>query len=424
MPEHDIPEQDPTDPAAAPQISVIVRSMNRPSLATALDSVALQDVPGVQGLEVLVVDATGGSHAPLPSHAGAHPLRLVQAGRPLPRSQAANAGLDAAAGRQVIFLDDDDVFLPGHLARLAAALQARPDAVAAYADVDHGHHGPDGWQTRHRFAADFDPLRLRFENFIPLHAALVSRSRPEARRCRFDETLDLFEDWDWWLQLARQGAFVRVPGVSARYVAADDGGSGVFADSAAGAQARAQLLHKWLALDGPDDRLRLLQALQQHYRAAHQTSDELQLARRTEHDLRDIIAARDHDLADAAAQHADLLQVLAAREHEITEQARQMADLRLVLAAREHDIAEGLAHSQDLQHIVAARDDEIAHLTAQLAASDPTRTDLMTPLADPAATDPARTTVFTSSACFIAFSASGDTSPSALAICWDIDIAV
>ena len=40
----------------------------------------------------------------------------------------------------------------------------RPDAVAAYADVDHGHHGPDGWQTRHRFAADFDPLRLRFEN--------------------------------------------------------------------------------------------------------------------------------------------------------------------------------------------------------------------------------------------------------------------
>jgi hypothetical protein len=346
MPEHDIPEQDPTEPAAAPQISVIVRSMNRPSLATALDSVALQDVPGVHGLEVLVVDATGGSHAPLPSHAGAHPVRLVQAGRPLPRSQAANAGLDAAAGRQVIFLDDDDVFLPGHLARLAAALQARADAVAAYADVEHGHHGPDGWQTRHRFAADFDPLRLRFENFIPLHAALVSRSRPEARRCRFDETLDLFEDWDWWLQLSRLGPFVHVPGVSARYMAAAGGGSGVFADSEATSRARQRLLHKWLALDSADQRLDLLLALQTHYRAAHQAADQLALERRTEEDLRGILAARDREIAAFA---------------------QQLDDLHQVLGAREREVADGLAHARDLQQVVAARDDEIAGLKQRLS---------------------------------------------------------
>ena len=360
--------------------------MNRPSLATALDSVALQDASGV---EVLVVDAAGQGHAPLPSHAGAHPLRLVQAGRPLPRSQAANAGLDAATGRCVIFLDDDDVFLPGHLARLAEALQAAPAAVAAYADVAYGREGAEGWHTEHLFAADFDPLRLRFENFIPLHAALVDRGAPGVRGCRFDESLSLFEDWDWWLQLARLGAFVHVPGVSARYVAAGDGGSGVFADDAASAQARAQLLHKWLALDGKADRLALLQALQQHYRAARQAADQLQLAQRTEQDLRAIIAARDQDLAAAAAQLGDLHRVLAAREREIADHPQQLADLRHVLAAREreiadlaqqlanlhevlaareHDIARGLAHNQGLQQVLAARDQEIAHLRAPLPA--------------------------------------------------------
>jgi hypothetical protein len=43
---------------------------------------------------------------------------------------------------------------------------------------------------------------------------------------RFDETLPLFEDWDFWLKLAAKGEFERVAGVSALYALDPVTGSG------------------------------------------------------------------------------------------------------------------------------------------------------------------------------------------------------
>lgn len=348
--------------ACAPSISVIVRSMDRPSLAAALASVAAQDADAV---EVVLVNALGPGHGPTPATAGVHPVHRVDAGHALRRSAAANAGLDAARARSVIFLDDDDVFLPGHLVRLARALAAHPEAVAAYADVELGHEGPDGWVGRHVFAADFDALRLRFENFLPLHGVLVDRGRDAVRHCRFDEALDLFEDWDWWLQLQRLGAFVRVPGVSARYCATPGAGSGVFADDTAAAQARERLLLKWLAQDGPAERLALLQALQHHYRAAQACAAQLALTQRTEQDLRDMLAARERDAGSASAEIASLRDLVAAREREIHDAVAQIEDLRLVLAARDQEIANGHTYIDSLRQVLAARDQEIDALKAR-----------------------------------------------------------
>jgi len=342
--------------------------MGRPSLDAALDSVAAQDGPEV---EVLVVAASGPDHPALPAHAGPHRVRRVQADGPLPRSAAANAGLDAAAHPWVIFLDDDDVFLPGHLSRLVAALAERPDAVAAYADVDYGRNGPEGWVSQHVFAADFDPLRLRFENYLPLHAVLVDRGSEVRRACRFDESLDLFEDWDWWLQLARLGPFVRVPGVSARYVAAAGGGSGVFGDDAAAAQARERLLLKWLNRDAPAERLALLRALQAEYRAARRAEDLLALAHRTERDLREMLATRAREVGDAMKQIDALQALIGAREQEIRDALSQIDDLQAVVAAREREIADGLTYSDSLRQVLTARDEEIVNLRDELSRHPP-----------------------------------------------------
>ncbi len=357
---------DSTNGAASPLISVIVRSMDRPSLERSLASIAAQDW---RPIEVVLVNARGPAHGPTPATLGDLPVRRIDTGAPLQRSAAANAGLAAAQGGSLIFLDDDDLFLPGHLARLQRALQEHPQALAAHADVAYGREEDGAWHTAHLFADDFDRDRLRFENFLPLHAALVRRSAIDELGCRFDESLDLFEDWDWWLQLSRHGQFVRVPGVSARYLAAADGGSGVFADQPHTAAMRERLLHKWLALDTPADRMAQLDALRAHFRSARRQAEllasrqrEFEQATAQIEDLRQVLAAREHDLQQGAAQRDDLRALVAAREEELQAAAAQLADQQALVAAREREIAGGREYTQSLQQVLAARETEISHL--------------------------------------------------------------
>jgi glycosyltransferase involved in cell wall biosynthesis len=111
-----------------PQISIVVRSMDPPTLGRALDSVAAQDHPAI---EVVLVAACGPSHRPV--DATRYPFRLEFVASPerLPRPRAANTGLDASHGDLITFLDHDDEFLPGHLSGLAGARAANADAGAA-----------------------------------------------------------------------------------------------------------------------------------------------------------------------------------------------------------------------------------------------------------------------------------------------------
>jgi glycosyltransferase involved in cell wall biosynthesis len=187
-------------------VSVVVRSVDRPELAEALASIGRQTHPKV---EAVVVDAVG-SHRPVPACAGPHPVRLAGCGEPLRRSRAANLGLAEARGRYVVFLDDDDIFLPEHVSRLVAAVEAHPCARAAFAGVSV--EGTDG--TIDTYDADFDPVRLIAWNHLPTASVLLERSLV-GEGLAFDETLDLYEDWDFWLQVASRTTFARAPGVSA-----------------------------------------------------------------------------------------------------------------------------------------------------------------------------------------------------------------
>ena len=113
----------------APRVSVIVRSMDRPTLSRALASIALQNHPDI---EVIVVAACGAGHGELDPSAHPFALRLVRSEAPLARAAAANTGLAACRGQRIIFLDDDDEWLPGHLAALEGALGAASERSAAY----------------------------------------------------------------------------------------------------------------------------------------------------------------------------------------------------------------------------------------------------------------------------------------------------
>ncbi|MEO8114349.1 MAG: PIG-L family deacetylase, partial [Phenylobacterium sp.] len=198
----------PLDASDLPLVSVLIRSMHRRELSEALDSVALQTYPNI---EVVVIDACG-AHPWLAATCGRFPLRLVGAGEPLAHSRAANLALEAASGQLAIFLDDDDLFLPDHVARLVERLAREPGLRAAYAGVrvDDASGMIDVYDT------DFPPARLAAWNHLPIHAVLFDRDL-FLEGCRFDETLEVYEDWDFWLQLSRRTGFARVPGVSAIY---------------------------------------------------------------------------------------------------------------------------------------------------------------------------------------------------------------
>jgi tetratricopeptide (TPR) repeat protein len=184
---------------AAPRVSIIVRSTNRPSLATALESIAAQDYPA---LEVVVVGASGAGHPLPPDHAGPHPLRFAASAQPLTRPRAANAGLDAAQGDWITFLDDDDRLLAGHIAGLVAARARAAPALLVYT-LALARMADGGTQT---WGRPYALQQLYERNFIHLATALFSR-RLLVLGCRFDETFEIMQDWDFFLQCAQHTAF-------------------------------------------------------------------------------------------------------------------------------------------------------------------------------------------------------------------------
>ncbi|MBI1906424.1 MAG: glycosyltransferase [Rhodocyclales bacterium] len=239
-----------------PLVSIIIRSMDRPTLAEALASVSAQDYPAIQ---VVLVNATGAVHSVPAAVRADYSIKQVGGGQPLRRSAAANLGLDAADGEFVMFLDDDDRILPGHVSSLQRVLQApqAADAVLAYAGV---RCVDDAWQpTGREYRQPFNRARLYTGNYIPIHAALFRRSA-QAGCCRFDESLDIYEDWDFWLQLMQRGRFVFLDEVSAEYRIGGQGhGFGVNFSEDAAAVART-IARRWLPLWNDEDRLDALAA--------------------------------------------------------------------------------------------------------------------------------------------------------------------
>lgn len=222
-----------------PLISVIVRSMDRPTLSKALDSVALQTYSNI---EVVVVNAKGEKHSQLGEWCGHFPLRIINTGEALQRSRAGNVGLSNAQGDFLIFLDDDDTFDANHISGLVQALREHPQATVIYTGVraedDDGH-------LLSVFNEHYDPRKLLISNFIPIHALLFSRDLMKKSGAHFDESMDVYEDWDFWLQLSRHTTFLHVNQVSAVYHTQGDSGVGLATNKNTQQQGREQLFDKW-----------------------------------------------------------------------------------------------------------------------------------------------------------------------------------
>ncbi|MBV8202853.1 MAG: PIG-L family deacetylase, partial [Acidobacteria bacterium] len=200
-----------------PLVSVVVRTRDRPELlAEALASLAAGEYR--RATVVLVND--GGAPPPVPD---GFPLPLVRVDLPAPqgRAAAAAAGIAAAEGDYVAFLDDDDLAAPEHLATLAGMVGGAAVRVA-YTDAAVGVYeldGEAGWVCRERrlpYSRDFDPDMLLVDNYIPFNTLLIERRLLDEAGPP-DPSLPFFEDWDLLIRLAALAPFHHLARVTCEY---------------------------------------------------------------------------------------------------------------------------------------------------------------------------------------------------------------
>lgn len=130
-----------------------------------------------------------------------HTIHQANAGE----SAARNTGLSKAKHEWLLFLDADDLILPSHLERMAAALQA--DAALDAIICRSARVAGNGTMLIEQYmppSGDLFPVLARRAAF-PIHACVVRRSLVESVG-RFDTSFRTSPDWDLWQRIARTGA--------------------------------------------------------------------------------------------------------------------------------------------------------------------------------------------------------------------------
>lgn len=149
-------------------------------------------------------------------------IRLIQqpnAGLPAAR----NTALDVATGNSVAFLDADDELLPNHLASVAKRFDESPHVAGLITDGYYFFEGRELARLSSRRRGPFpdgDIFGLIIESsdvMAPPVAVALRRSAIEDRELRFDPTLRIGEDWDFFARFAEQAPIGSIPEATCRY---------------------------------------------------------------------------------------------------------------------------------------------------------------------------------------------------------------
>ena len=172
---------------------------NRDTLARAIESVLSQTLPAH---EIFVIDdgSADGSPALAQSLFG-EKIQVFSFQENRGPSAARNAGIEAATGTHIAFLDADDAWRPEKLARMAAAIEAHPQALLLFHD-----HALSSQNPGNEPAKPYPFRRFLMRNPVATPCAVVRKTN-----LRFNEQLRWMEDYDFFLRLAELGPVYHVP---------------------------------------------------------------------------------------------------------------------------------------------------------------------------------------------------------------------
>jgi glycosyltransferase involved in cell wall biosynthesis len=187
-----------------PTVSVVIPAFNAEStLGRALDSIALQSCPAI---EVIVVDDCSTDATPrIAADYTALPVRVLRQPGNRGAAAARNAGLACCRGEFVAFLDADDEWLEGKLARQLEMFGTDPEiglVGSRYRQVfDDGRRPriqPDG----DLIEEDRAWYSLMARACLQTSTVIIRRAILEREGTAFDESLRVGEDQDLWIRLA------------------------------------------------------------------------------------------------------------------------------------------------------------------------------------------------------------------------------
>jgi GT2 family glycosyltransferase len=206
-----------------PWLSVIMPVYNGERyLAAALESIEAQNDDRI---EVIALDdgSTDRSMAILRSYEPRLPVQILCPPRSGNWVANTNAGLSLARGTYVSMLHQDDLWLPGRLERVKAAIEAggHPALLlhqAQFIDASGSRLGTWRCPLPPNVPLDADTVleRLLVQNFIALPTATFKRETA-ADVGGLDEELWYTADWDLWLKIAARGLTRYLPETLASY---------------------------------------------------------------------------------------------------------------------------------------------------------------------------------------------------------------
>lgn len=189
---------------------MVIPTRDRPHhLRTALWSVAQQ-----HGGAPPVVVVDDGSTVPVAVPEGDQRVRVVRNARSEGVSGARNRGLAEVTTPWVVFLDDDDVLLPGHLSQVTAAI-AEAERGGGQVGLGYAPVLVCGAARDLRNVIGAHPptdlaRALHGGNVLPTPSCVVVRADLVRAVGGFDTALTVSADWNLWLGVAR-----REPGAAA-----------------------------------------------------------------------------------------------------------------------------------------------------------------------------------------------------------------
>ena len=197
----------------APLVTVLIPAYNAAeTIERALESALSQSY---EPKEVVVVnDASPDDTATIVERYADRNVRLVNLEKNVGECGAMNAGIQAAAGAYIAFLDADDEWREGKLEKQLAILCQQPDLIFITSDGDFVKQDGEKVSTVYDGAIPVggaDAWKMLLENNFVAKPCVVAQ-RAALLACNgFDQTLRLGGDQDMWIRLAAMGPIAQIP---------------------------------------------------------------------------------------------------------------------------------------------------------------------------------------------------------------------